>query len=136
MKKIAISLCALAAVAVGIFIFYNSTKSELEINIGAPVDAGTDRYSESLAIAHGTKEYSDEVYAQTNEIIETFGEYRVALAPKLNAPYHIEIEVAFEEGKTIIRDIGTYADENGILQDYEHELIFDFIVTEKVTYPK
>ncbi len=136
MKKIVIGLSALVVVVIGIFVFFNSTKSELEINIGAPVDANTDQYSESLIIALGTKEYSDEVYAQTTEILDRFYENQAEVFPTLGKPYHIEVKVRFEDGKTIISNIGTYTDENGNTQNYEDELVFDFIVTEKVTYPE
>ncbi len=136
MKKIVIGLCALAVVVIGVLLFYNSTKNELEIYIGAPTDANTDRYIESITIAHGSMSYSDEVYAQTAEVVDTLGEHQVALHSEINAPYHIEIDVAFEDGNTIIKYIGTYTDENGVLQDYEHEFIFDFIFTEEVVYPE
>ncbi len=136
MKKAIIGLLCLVVVIGGVFVYVNSTQSELEINIGAPVDRDTDRYSESIVIAHGTKEYSDEVYAQTSEILETFNENRAKTLPTLGVPYHLEVEVRFEDGKTIISNFGTYTDANGVKQDYYDEMVFDFIVTEVVTYPE
>ncbi len=136
MKKIVIGLAALVVVAIGVFIFLNSNKNELEINITAPVDASTDKYAESLIIFLGEKEHSDEVYAGTTEIMDRFYQNQAEFIPTLGEPFHIEVEVRFEDGKTIISNIGTYTDENGNTQDYEDELIFDFIVTEKVTYPE
>ncbi len=137
MKKIVIGLSVLVVVvAVGIFVFFNSNTSELEINITAPVDANTDKYAESLMIFLGEKEHSAEVYAGTTEIMDRFYANQAEVFPTLGEPYHIEVEVRFEDGKTIISNIGTYTDEDGITQDYEDELVFDFIVTEKVTYPE
>ncbi len=136
MKKIFIAITCLVVIAAAGIFYYNSTQSELEITIGAPVDKDTDSYSESLVISLGTKNYSDEIYAQTTEIVERFNQNRIDTIPSLGKPYHIEVEVSFQDGQTIISNIGTYTDEEGATQNYRDDLVFDFIVTQNVTYPE
>lgn len=132
-KKILIALGALLLGAVlwfgGYMIYiYNTglcqiSKSYTEFNDDEYIESWTVIYSPLFGrfISPKTEgrilEFNDKNRAVTLDIAENCGE-----------PYHIETDMTFEDGRTIVRWHGTYTDENGGAQTYDKAVVYDFIL--------
>jgi ABC-type sugar transport system ATPase subunit len=111
---------------------YFATKSDVVIGIAKPVDLSTQMYTEQIILSFG-KELTDKQEKQLTEMVDEIEKAQIEISTELVAPTHIEIEVEFEDGKTIITYSGKAtqkATNNKI--DYKKELVFDFILTKEV----
>jgi ABC-type sugar transport system ATPase subunit len=112
---------------------YFATKSDVVIGIAKPVDLSTQMYTEQIILSFG-KELTDKQEKQLTEMVDEIEKAQIEISTELVAPTHIEIEVEFEDGKTIITYSGKAtqkATNNKI--DYKKELVFDFILTREVS---
>ena len=90
-------------------------------------------YTEQIILSFG-KELTDKQEKQLTEMVDEIEKAQIEISTELVAPTHIEIEVEFEDGKTIITYSGKAtqkATNNKI--DYKKELVFDFILTREVS---
>ena len=133
MKKRIIIAVLVAVVLVSSVAIYFATKSDVVIGIAKPVDLSTQMYTEQIILSFG-KELTDKQEKQLTEMVDEIEKAQIEISTELVAPTHIEIEVEFEDGKTIITYSGKAtqkATNNKI--DYKKELVFDFILTREVS---
>jgi len=131
-KKIIITVVAMVVLISSVAIYF-ATKSDVVIGIAKPVDLSTQMYTEQIILSFG-KELTDKQEKQLTEMVDEIEKAQIEISTELVAPTHIEIEVEFEDGKTIITYSGKAtqkATNNKI--DYKKELVFDFILTREVS---
>ena len=130
-KKIIIAIVAVVVLVSSVAIYF-TTKSDFVINIAKPVDLSTQKYSEQIILSWGKapSEKEEEYLTEFSKQIEAT---QLEIATEYIAPTHIEVEVEFEGGKTIVTYSGkaTEKDSNAEI-DYNKELVFDFILTKEV----
>ena len=130
-KKIIIAIVAVVVLISSVAIYF-TTKSDFVINIAKPVDLSTQKYSEQIILSWGKapSEKEEEYLTEFSKQIEAT---QLEIATEYIAPTHIEVEVEFEGGKTIVTYSGkaTEKDSNAEI-DYNKELVFDFILTKEV----
>ena len=131
-KKIIITVVAMVVLISSVAIYF-ATKSDVVIGIAKPVDLSTQMYTEQIILSFG-KELTDKQEKQLTEMVDEIEKAQIEISTELVAPTHIEIDVEFEDGKTIITYSGKAtqkATNNKI--DYKKELVFDFILTREVS---
>ena len=131
-KKIIITVVVMVVLISSVAIYF-ATKSDVVIGIAKPVDLSTQMYTEQIILSFG-KELTDKQEKQLTEMVDEIEKAQIEISTELVAPTHIEIEVEFEDGKTIITYSGKAtqkATNNKI--DYKKELVFDFILTREVS---
>ena len=131
-KKIIITVVAMVVLISSVAIYF-ATKSDVVIGIAKPVDLSTQMYTEQIILSFG-KELTDKQEKQLTEMVDEIEKAQIENSTELVAPTHIEVEVEFEDGKTIITYSGKAtqkATNNKI--DYKKELVFDFILTREVS---
>lgn len=131
-KKIIITVVAMVVLISSVAIYF-ATKSDVVIGIAKPVDLSTQMYTEQIILSFG-KELTDKKEKQLTEMVDEIEKAQIEISTELVAPTHIEVEVEFEDGKTIITYSGKAtqkATNNKI--DYKKELVFDFILTREVS---
>ena len=131
-KKIIVTVVAMVVLISSVAIYF-ATKSDVVIGIAKPVDLSTQMYTEQIILSFG-KELTDKQEKQLTEMVDEIEKAQIEISTELVAPTHIEIEVEFEDGKTIITYSGKAtqkATNNKI--DYKKELVFDFILTREVS---
>lgn len=132
MKKRIIIAILVAVVLVSSVAIYFTTKSDVVIGIAKPVDLSTQMYTEQIILSLG-KELSDKQEQQLTEMADKIEEAQIEISTGLVAPTHIEVEVEFEDGKTIITYSGKATEKATNTEiDYNKELVFDFILTKEV----
>ncbi len=130
-KKIVIIVVALAVLISSVAIYF-TTKSDVVIGIAKPVDLSTPMYTEQIILSFG-KELSDKQEQHLTEMAAKIEEAQIEISTELVAPTHIEVEVEFEDGKTIITYSGKATEKATNTEiDYNKELVFDFILTKEV----
>ena len=76
---------------------------------------------------------NDEIALFLEIDVKQIEEAQTEISTELVAPTHIEVEVAFEDGKTIITYSGKATEKATNTEiDYNKELVFDFILTKEV----
>ena len=132
MKKRIIIAVLVAVVLVSSVAIYFATKSDVVIGISKPVDLSTQMYTEQIILSFG-KELSDKQEQQLTEMVDKIEVAQKEISTEFVAPTHIEIEVEFEDGKTIITYSGKATEKATNSEiDYNKELVFDFILTKEV----
>ncbi len=132
MKKKIIIAVVLVVVAVSSVAIYFTTKSDFVINIAKPVDLSTPKYTEQIILSWG-KDPSEKEEKYLTEFSKAIESTQLEIATEYIAPTHIEVDVAFEDGKTIVTYSGKATKKDtSELVDYNKELVFDFILTKEV----
>ncbi len=131
-KKIVIAIVLAVVVLVSAVTIYFTTKSDFVINIAKPVDLSTPKYTEQIILSWG-KAPSEKEENYLTEFSKAIEETQLEIATEYIAPSHIEVDVEFENGKTIVTYSGkaTKKDTSELI-DYNKELVFDFILTKEV----
>lgn len=136
MKKLVIILisCLLVALAVfGVYKFwYIPVYCDIEIVISKPVEA-TDKYFENYHLAwNHIPESKNWMIA---ELVEKTNNFRIDFFDKhKDDNFHIMVDAKIENGKTIITYHGNITDnETGKTEDFKEDLVFDFVLAEKVS---
>lgn len=132
MKKKIIIAIVVVVVLISSVSIYLTTKSDFVIGIGKPVDSSTSMYNEHIIISWG-KEPSEKEKEYLTQFTNGTEAIEKEILSNYIAPTHIEVEVEFEDGKTIITYSGKATEKatnNEI--DYNKELVFDFILTKEV----
>ena len=130
-KKIIIAIVVVVVLISSVAIYF-TTKSDFVINIAKPVDLSTQKYSEQIILSWGKapSEKEEEYLAEFSKQIEAT---QLEIATEYIAPTHIEVEVEFEGGKTIVTYSGKATEKDSNTEiDYNKELVFDFILTKEV----
>lgn len=130
-KKIIIAIVVVVVLISSVAIYF-TTKSDFVINIAKPVDLSTQKYSEQIILSWGKapSEKEEEYLTEFSKQIETT---QLEIATEYIAPTHIEVEVEFEGGKTIVTYSGKATEKDSNTEiDYNKELVFDFILTKEV----
>ena len=130
-KKIIIAIVAVVVLVSSVAIYF-TTKSDFVINIAKPVDLSTQKYSEQIILSWGKapSEKEEEYLTEFSNQIEAT---QLEIATEYIAPTHIEVEVEFEGGKTIVTYSGKATEKDSNTEiDYNKELVFDFILTKEV----
>lgn len=130
-KKIIIAIVAVVVLVSSVAIYF-TTKSDFVINIAKPVDLSTQKYSEQIILSWGKapSEKEEEYLTEFSKQIEAT---QLEIATEYIAPTHIEVEVEFEGGKTIVTYSGKATEKDSNTEiDYNKELVFDFILTKEV----
>lgn len=136
MKKLIIILisCLLVVLAVlGVYKFwYIPVYCDIEIGISKPVEE-TDKYWENYHVAWNNLPESKDW--MLNELVEKNNTFRMDFFEKhKDDKFHIMVDVNFENDKTIITYHGNITDsETGKTEDFKEDLVFDFVLTEKVS---
>lgn len=132
MKKRIIIVVLVAVVLVSSVAIYFTTKSDFVINIAKPVDLSTTKYTEQIILSWG-KEPSEKEEEYLTEFSKQIEATQLEIANDYIAPTHIEVEVEFEGGKTIVTYSGKATEKATNTEiDYNKELVFDFILTKEV----
>ena len=130
-KKIIIAIVAVVVLVSSVAIYF-TTKSDFVINIAKPVDLSTQKYSEQIILSWG-KAPSEKEEAYLTEFSKQIEATQLEIATEYIAPTHIEVEVEFESGKTIVTYSGKATEKDSSTEiDYNKELVFDFILTKEV----
>ena len=130
-NKIIITVVAMVVLISSVAIYF-ATKSDVVIGIAKPVDLSTQMYTEQIILSFG-KELTDKQEKQLTEMVDEIEKAQIEISTELVAPTHIEIEVEFEDGKTIITYSGKATEKATNSEiDYNKELAFDFILTKEV----
>jgi hypothetical protein len=130
-KKIIIAIVVVVVLISSVAIYF-TTKSDFVINIAKPVDLSTQKYSEQIILSWGKapSEKEEEYLTEFSKQIEAT---QLEIATEYIAPTHIEVEVEFEGGKTIVTYSGKATEKDSNTEiDYNKELVFDFILTKEV----
>lgn len=136
MKKLIIILisCLLVVLAVlGVYKFwYIPVYCDIEIGISKPVEE-TDKYWENYHVSWNNLPESKDW--MLTELVEKNNEFRMDFFEKhKDDKFHIMVDVNFENDKTIITYHGNITDnKTGKTEDFKEDLVFDFVLTEKVT---
>lgn len=136
MKKLIIILisCILVTLAAfGVYkLWYIPVYCDIEIVISKPVEA-TDKYFENYHLAYNhIPESKNWMIA---EIVEKNNAFRMDFFDKYKEDnFHIMVDAKIENGKTIITYHGNITDsETGKTEDFKEDLVFDFVLAEKVS---
>ena len=130
--KIAIAVIVTVALVVGGYYFvYLPNYYDIKIGIAKPIEADG-QYLEDFIIHYSHMPESKE--ALTEELTNTKNDFRINFYNEHKEDdYHIEIDFAFENAKTIVTYKGTITDgETGIEKPFEKEFVHDFILTKEV----
>ena len=130
--KIAIAVVvALALVISSYYFIYLPNYYDIKIGISTPVEADG-QYLEDFIIHYSHMPENKIPLAE--ELTTTKNDFRMSFYEEHKEDdYHIEIEFAFEKGKTIVTYTGTITDgETGIEKPFEKEFVHDFILTKEV----
>ena len=136
MKKLVIILisCLLVVLAVlGVYKFwYIPVYCDIQIGISKPVEE-TDKYWENYHVSWNNLPESKDW--MLTELVEKNNEFRMDFFEKhKDDKFHIMVDVNFENDKTIITYHGNITDnKTGKTEDFKEDLVFDFVLTEKVT---
>ena len=131
-KKILIALGAILLGAVvwlgGYMIYiYNTGLCQISKNY----TESSDEYIESWTVIYSPL-FGELISPKTEERIFEFNDRNRAvildIAENCGKPYHIETDMTFEDGRTIVRWYGTYTDESGGTQTYDKAVVYDFIL--------
>ena len=133
MKKKIIIAIVVVVVLISLVAIYFTTKSDFVICIGKPVDLSTPMYVEHVMISYGNNIPTEKQEEQLTEIYNKIEATQLEIATEYIAPTHIEVEVEFEGGKTIVTYSGKATEKDSNTEiDYNKELVFDFILTKEV----
>ena len=78
-------------------------------------------------------EPSEKQEEQLTEMYNKIDVVQKEISTEFVAPTHIEVEVEFEDGKTIITYSGKATEKDSNTEiDYNKEIVFDFILTKEV----
>lgn len=135
MKKLIIILisCVLVTLAAfGVYkLWYIPVYCDIEIGIAKPVEA-TDKYFENYHVNWNNLPESKD--RMLTELVEKNNKFRMDFFEKhKDDKFHIMVDVNFKDGKTIITYHGNITDsETGKTEDFKEDLVFDFVLTEKI----
>lgn len=135
MKKLVIILISCLLVTLAAFgaykLWYIPVYCDIEIVISKPVEA-TDKYWENYHVAWNNLPESKDW--MLNELVEKNNAFRMDFFEKHKEDnFQIMVDVNFENGKTIITYHGNITDnETGKTEDFKEDLVFDFVLTEKI----
>ena len=135
MKKLIIILisCVLVTLAIfGIYKFwYIPEYCDIRIGVSKPVEA-TDTYWENYHVSWNNLPESKDW--MLTELVETNNNFRMSFFEEhKDDKFHIMVDVNFENGKMKITYHGNITDsETGKTEDFKEDLVFDFILTEKI----
>ncbi|MBQ6838627.1 MAG: hypothetical protein IJO44_07280 [Clostridia bacterium] len=136
MKKLIIILISCVLVTLAAFgaykLWYIPVYCDIEIVISKPVEA-TDKYFENYHLAYNhIPESKNWMIA---EIVEKNNAFRMDFFDKYKEDnFHIMVDAKIENGKTIITYHGNITDsETGKTEDFKEDLVFDFVLAEKVS---
>jgi len=130
--KIAIAvIVALALIISGYYFIYLPNYYDIKIGISTPVETD-EQYLEDFIIHYS--HMPENKIALAEELTNTKNDFRMNFFNEYKEDnYHIEIEFAFKDGKTIVTYKGTITNkETGIEEPFEKEFVHDFILTKKV----
>ncbi len=115
----------------GYYFVYLPNYYDIKIGISTPIDSD-EQYLEDFIINYSHMPESKTPLAE--ELTNTKNDFRIKFYDEHKEDdYHIEIEFAFENGKTIVTYVGTIADcETGIEEPFEKEFVHDFILTKDI----
>ena len=136
MKKLVIILisCVLVAlVAFGAYkLWYVPVYCDIEIVVSKPVEV-TDTYWENYHVSWNNIPESKSW--MLTELIETNNDFRMSFFEEHKEDkFHIMVDIVVENGKTIVTYYGTITDnETGKTEDFKEDLVFDFVLAEKVS---
>lgn len=119
--------------AFGVYKFwYIPVYCDIEIGISKPVEE-TDKYWENYHVSWNNLPESKDW--MLTELVEKNNEFRMDFFEKhKDDKFHIMVDVNFENDKTIITYHGNITDnKTGKTEDFKEDLVFDFVLTEKVT---
>ena len=132
-KKIIIAIVAVVVLVSSVAIYF-TTKSDFVIGIGKPVDSSTPMYVEHVKVGYGNNIPTEKQEKQLTEMYNKIDVVQKEISTEFVAPTHIEVEVEFEDGKTIITYSGKATEKSTNNEiDYNEELVFDFILTKEVS---
>lgn len=126
--KIAIAVIVTVALVVGGYYFvYLPNYYDIKIGIAKPIEADG-QYLEDFIINYSHMSENKEAFAE--ELIDTKNDFRINFYNEHKEDdYHIEIDFAFEKGKTIVTYTGTITDsETGVEEAFKKEFVHDFIL--------
>lgn len=130
--KIAVVVIATVALVVGGYYFiYLPNYYDISIGITTPVDSNG-QYMEDFMIIYN--HISENKIPLAEELTDTKNDFRMNFYNEHKEDdYHIEIDFAFENGKTIITYKGTITDgETGTEEPFEKEFVHNFILTKDI----
>lgn len=136
MKKLIIILisCVLVTLAAfGVYkLWYIPVYCDIEIGISKPVEE-TDKYWENYHVSWNNLPESKDW--MLTELVEKNNEFRMDFFEKhKDDKFHIMVDVNFENDKTIITYHGNITDnKTGKTEDFKEDLVFDFVLAEKVS---
>ena len=135
MKKLIIIIISCLLIALAIFgvykYWYIPEYCDIRIGISKPVEE-TDKYWENYFVSWSN--FPESKNAMLTELVETNNDYRLAFFEEHKEDkFHLTVDVAIENGQTIITYSGTITDsETGETENYKKDLVFDFILTEEI----
>ena len=130
--KIAITVVvALALVIGGYYLMYLPHYCDIAIGITKPIE-DDGQYLEDFIIHFSHMPKNKVPLAE--ELTNTKNDFRMNFYDEHKEDnYHIEIEISFEKGKTIVTYTGTITDsKTSIKEPFEKEFVHDFILTKDV----
>lgn len=136
MKKLVIILisCLLVVLAVlGVYKFwYIPVYCDIEIVVSKPVEV-TDKYFENYFLAYN--HIPESKFWMISELVEKNNAFRMDFFDRhKDDNFHIMVDAKIEEGKTTITYHGNITDiETGKTEDFKEDLVFDFVLAEKVS---
>ena len=136
MKKLVIILisCLLVVLAVlGVYKFwYIPVYCDIEIVVSKPVEV-TDKYFENYFLAYN--HIPESKHWMISELVEKNNAFRMDFFDRhKDDNFHIMVDAKIEEGKTTITYHGNIPDsETGKTEDFKEDLVFDFVLAEKVS---
>ena len=136
MKKLIIILisCVLVTLAAfGVYKFwYIPVYCDIEIIVSKPVEV-TDKYFENYFLAYN--HIPESKHWMISELVEKNNAFRMDFFDRhKDDNFHIMVDAKIEEGKTTITYHGNITDsETGKTEDFKEDLVFDFVLAEKVS---
>lgn len=136
MKKLVIILISCVLVTLAAFgaykLWYIPVYCDIEIVISKPVEA-TDKYFENYFLAYN--HIPESKHWMISELVEKNNAFRMDFFDKhKDDNFHIMVDAKIENGKTIITYYGNITDsETGKTEDFKEDLVFDFVLAEKVS---
>lgn len=122
---------AIAIVIGGYYFIYLPNYNDIVIGISTPVE-DDGQYLEDFIIHYS--HMPENKIPLVEELTNTKNDFRMSFYEEhKDDEYHIEIEFAFKNGKTIVTYKGTITDaKTGIEKPFEKEFVYDFILTKDI----
>ncbi len=116
---------------VGVYSYYTPA---ITLNLGSPVDADTDFYTETVSFAYSTK-FGFPVPEKLKENFTEFAEKNEEVQKeivKFAKPTNIHVKVEIKNDQTLVTYSGTATALDGKTVNYNKQLTFDFILTKNI----